>query len=311
MNNNPCNSNANLQNIQMRVRSNFFLPKSVTRKMSQADICDVYSRCQDATSLPPMKFQQSLGKLYLIDSDSKLTGREYRILLGNSKISQLKTIAKKLNVILSKETKLTKASLKQKIVETLRSKGIREPILIPAKCRPKVKKNASKNKNNLNININNNGIPNNINFNINNPNNRNNNGLRNNTPIPMNVNGNGLRNNNGKPMNATPFGAVPNNNNNRATVARPNNNATPRPNSNQGGSSGKGILGKLFGNKNSAPKPTALNSQASAILAGTQKRKFNNNTAAINIKRKKARESNYTSLKNNVQQIRNYVGSNF
>ena len=307
MNNNPCNSNANLQNIQMRVRSNFFLPKSVAHKMSQSDICDVYSRCQDATSLPPMKFQQSLGKLYLIDSDSKLSGREYRILLGNSKISQLKTIAKKLNVILSKETKLTKASLKQKIIETLRSKGIREPILIPAKCRPQVKKNASKNKNNLNININNNGIPNNMNFN---PINRNNNGLRNNTPIPMNVNGNGLRNNNGKPMNATSFGALPNNNN--GAIPRPNNNnnrVTPRPNNKQSGNTGKGILGKLFGSKNA--KPTALNSQASTLLETSQRRRFNNNTAARNIKKRKASQSNYTSLRNNVQQIRNYVGSNF
>ena len=338
MNNNPCNANANLQDIQRRVRTNFFVPKKFASKMSQENICSAYKNCKNATSLPPMKFHQSMGKFYLLDSKSPLSAKDYKILFANgSKVSQLKLVSKKLDIVFGKDVKITKTLLRTNIIENLRKMNIKEPILIPIRCREKVKKNAANNKNNLNVdpnfnlpkNNNLNGINNqsgakinnntNLNRAINNLNktinNLNNQGRRlnnqgrplNNLRRPLNNLGRPL-NNLGRPMNNQ---GRPLNNLGRPlnNLGRPLNNQgrrlnnQGRPLNNQGRPMNNttkkpGFFSKLFGGSGSGPKP-----EPSPFMRERQMPINNKKT----ITKKKRRYDNYSNLRAEAQEIRNMV----
>jgi hypothetical protein len=199
----------------MRLRTNFFMPKSSAKGMNKNSICNAYKKCsKNASSLPPMKFTQSMGKFYLIDRNSPFTSKDYKILFGVSNLTQIKTLAKKLNISVIDKNQ-TKESLKGSIIEYLKKHNIQEPILIPARCRVQAKKSSinlnSNNNNNTNLNSNNNNNTNlnsnNMNMNMNrNRNNMNMNRNRNN----MNMNMNRNRNNTNMNMNRNR-----NNNNNK------------------------------------------------------------------------------------------------
>ena len=321
MNNNPCSNGANMNNIRMRVKSNFFLPKKFASRMNQKDICNAYNRCKQATSLPPMKYQQSMGKFYLLDSKSPLSGREYRILLSkSSKISQLKTIAKKVELVYKKETKLTKTFLRTNIIEALKKAKIKEPILIPNKCRKEVKQNAKNNKNNLNIdpnfnlpvNNNLNGVNNIIgaNLNLNKQNLMVNNQGRtvNNQGRPLNNQGRPLNNqgrplnNQGRPMNNQ---GRPMNNQGRPmnNQGRPLNNQG-RPVNNQGravnnSSKNSGFFSKLFKNKKNTNTAPPLRTQPPVERIVKQP-----NTPSL---RKKRAYNNYSNLRSQADEVKELI----
>ena len=282
MNNNPCNANANLQEIQRRVRTNFFVPKKFASKMSQENICNAYKNCKNATSLPPMKFHQSMGKFYLLDSKSPLSAKDYKILFTNgSKVSQLKLVSKKLDIVFGKDVKITKTLLRTNIIENLRKMNIKEPILIPIHCRTKVKKNAANNKNNLNVDPN---------FNL--PKNNNLNGINNQSGVKINNNTNLNRainnlnktinklNNQGRPLNN--LGRPMNN------QGRPMNNSTKKP----------GFFSSLFGGSGSGPKP-----EPSPFMRERQMPINNKKT----ITKKKRRYDNYSNIRAEAQDIRNMI----
>ena len=209
MNNSPCNPSSNLQNARFKARSNLVLPKSKTATMNKNNLCNAYKRCgKDASSLPPMKFVKTAKHVYLIDSNSPISAKEYGIIFGNSKLTDIKKIAVKLGFMVTKLN--SKDELKGKIIEMLKKMGLNEPIQLPVTITKQISNNKpigtpSNNNNNKPF-----GTPSNNNKNIFG------------TPSNNNKNkpfGTPSNNNNNKP-----FGTPSNNNNNKPFGTSSNNN---------------------------------------------------------------------------------------
>ena len=257
MNNSPCNPNSNLQNVQYKARSNLLLPKSKVASMNRNNLCNAYKRCgKNSSSLPPMSFAKTTKHVYLIDSNSPITAREYGIIFGNGKLTQIKKIATKLGFMVTKLN--TKEELKGKIIEMLKKLGLTEPIQLPVTVSKKVG-----------------GTPNKpIGTPFGTPTNNNNKNKPFGTPFgtPSNINNNnkpfGTPSNNNKPF-GTPFGTPTNNNNNNKNkpaggiFGTPSNNNKPNlfggikprqtnvPGVNNSGS--KGIFGGIKPRQNAVP----------------------------------------------------------
>jgi len=209
--------------------------------MNRNNLCNAYKRCgKDATSLPPMSFAKTTKHVYLIDSNSPITAKEYGIIFGNGKLSEFKKIATKLGFMVTPLDK--KNELKGKIIEILKKLGLSEPIQLPVSV---VKKSTVNNKpfgTSMNTN-NNNNKPFGSSMNTNN-----------NKPFGASIN-----TNNNKPFGASmntnnnkPFGASMNTNNksNLFSGIKPRQNAMP--NSNNSGNS-KGLFGGVKPRQNAIP----------------------------------------------------------
>ena len=145
MNSNPCNPNSNLQNAQFKARSNLLLPKSKVSSMNTNTLCAAYKRCgKAASSLPPMSFAKTTKHVYLIDSNSPITAREYGIVFGVGNVSKIKKIATKLGFIVTKSD--TKDELKGKIIELLKKLDLTEPIQLPVTISKKIGRSSNNNK---------------------------------------------------------------------------------------------------------------------------------------------------------------------
>ena len=289
MNNSPCNPNSNLQNAQYKARSNLLIPKSKVATMNRNNLCNAYKRCgKDATSLPPMSFAKTTKHVYLIDSNSPITAKEYGIIFGNGKLSEFKKIATKLGFMVTPLDK--KNELKGKIIEILKKLGLSEPIQLPVSI---VKKSTVNNKSfGSSMNTNNNNKPFGASMNTNN----------NNKPFgaSMNANNNNkpfgasMNANNNKPfgpsMNANnnPFGSSTNtNNNNKPNLfggIKPRQNAVPG--SNNSGNN-KGLFGGIKPRQNAVPGSN--NSGRKGIFGNTKPR--NGTTFTPNGKKPKVNSS--------------------
>ena len=286
MNNSPCNPNSNLQNAQYKARSNLLIPKSKVATMNRNNLCNAYKRCgKDATSLPPMSFAKTTKHVYLIDSNSPITAKEYGIIFGNGKLSEFKKIATKLGFMATPLDK--KNELKGKIIEILKKLGLSEPIQLPVSV---MKKSVINNNNPFGASMNiNNNKPFGSSMNTNN-----------NKPFgsSMNTNNNkpfgtSMNTNNNKPFGASmntnnnkPFGASMNTNNksNLFSGIKPRQNAMP--NSNNSGNN-KGLFGGIKPRQNAIP---GSNISGNKGLFGNTKPR-NGTTFTLNGKKPKVNSS--------------------
>ena len=254
MNNSPCNPNSNLQNAQYKARSNLLLPKSKVASMNRTNLCNAYKRCgKNSSSLPPMSFAKTTKHVYLIDSNSPITAREYGIIFGNGKLTQIKKIATKLGFMVTKLD--TKDELKGKIIETLKKLGLSEPIQLPVTVSKKMGGTPNKP---IGTPF---GTPSNNNNNKNKPfgtlsNNNNNKNKPFGTPF-------GTPSNNNKPAGGI-FGAPSNNNKpNLFGGIKPRQNAVPGTNN----SGNRGIFGGIKPRQNAVP---GANNSGKGIFGATK-----------------------------------------
>jgi hypothetical protein len=166
----PCVPGTDVNNLRAFIRSELGVPKGYAKNYSQKMICDAFTKCsKNASSLPPMKYSKTNGELFLIDRNSPLKAREYKLLFETGKVDDIKRIAKKLGVI---DTNKNKRELKVDITEILDKLGITEPIKVPvelAEIKPRNRKNTNYKNffNNLNRNLNRNNSNVNVNRNRN------------------------------------------------------------------------------------------------------------------------------------------------
>ena len=250
MNNSPCNPKSNLQNAQFKARSNLLLPKSKVASMNRNNLCNAYKRCgKNSSSLPPMSFAKTTKHVYLIDSNSPITAREYGIIFGNGKLTQIKKIATKLGFMVTKLD--TKDELKGKIIEMLKKLGLTEPIQLPVTVSKKVGGTPNKPF----------GTPTNMNMN--------------NKPFgtPLNMNNKPF----GTPLNMNtnnkPFGTSTNMNTNNKPFGTPTNlfgGIKPRQNARPGAnnSSNKGIFDAIKPRQNAMP---GANNSGKSLFGATTK----------------------------------------
>jgi len=272
--NDPCNPNANMNSLRVRLKSNFLVSKNTSSKYNQPEICKIYTYCKDASSLPPMKFVTTGTDAFLIDRFSPLTANDYTVLFGTSKLDDIRRIAKKIGII---ELNSKKNILKGTIVDMLKKMGIAEPIKIPVSLKSRAKKNSitplKNNKNLFGTPSNNNnkknlfGTPSNNNNKKNlfgTPSNNNNNNKKNLFGTPSNNN-----NNNKKNL----FGAPSNKNNKKNLFGAPSNKNKNNNNNNNNNNKNKkkgGFLSGLFGgrkNNNSKPPSTLTMGQPQGLTA--------------------------------------------
>ena len=121
----PCNPNLNINNARSALRSNMGVPKTYAKNFSKKMICNAFKKCTRTNVFPPMDMKIVDGYVYLIDSNSPLTARQYRLLFETGKKDDIVKIAKKLGVVeLSKPI----AELKADIISILGNMDILEPI---------------------------------------------------------------------------------------------------------------------------------------------------------------------------------------
>ena len=192
----PCNPSAFINDLRAMARDELSVPTRFSSTMTHGQVCDAFTKCKNATSLPPMKLSRTGADVFYIDRDSPLTARDYKQLFENGKVKDVRRIAKKVGII-----RLTapKIQLLVNIKDILRRKKIQEPIKLPLKTQVKATRNKPNNNNN------------------------NNNLFKNSVPKPRNNNNNSVpkpRNNN----NSIPKPRNNNNNNNNNSVPKPSNN---------------------------------------------------------------------------------------
>ena len=212
----PCNPSAFINDLRAMARDELSVPTRFSSTMTHGQVCDAFTKCKNATSLPPMKLSRTGADVFYIDRDSPLTARDYKQLFENGKVKDVRRIAKKVGII-----RLTapKIQLLVNIKDILRRKKIQEPIKLPLKTQVKATRNKPNNNNNNNL------------FK---PNNNNNNSV----PKPSNNNNN----------------SVPRNNNNNLFKPRNNNNSVPKPRNNNNNSVPK-PSNNLFKPSNNLFKP--------------------------------------------------------
>ena len=121
----PCNPNTNVENARSTLRSNMGVPKRYAKTFSKKMICNAFRKCKRSNVFPPMAMKMVDGYVYLIDSHSPLTAKEYRLLFEIGKKSDIVKIAKKLGVV---ELDKPIGELKSDIISILDNMDILEPI---------------------------------------------------------------------------------------------------------------------------------------------------------------------------------------
>ena len=182
----PCNPNTNVENARSALRSNMGVPKAYAKNFSKKMICNAFRKCKRSNVFPPMVMKAVDGYVYLVDSHSPLTAREYRLLFEIGKKGDIVKIAKKLGVV---ELDKPVGELKSDIISILDNMDILEPIKAMKVEKKKEMVMTNGNMFNGNGNLNNGNANKNL-FN----------GNRNNGNANKNLfNGNGNRNNKNRP----------------------------------------------------------------------------------------------------------------
>ena len=121
----PCNPEINVNNARLALRRNMGVPKAYAKNFSRKAICDAFKKCKGSNVFPPMEMKIVDGYVYLIDSNSPLTAKEYRKLFETGKKEDTVAIAKKLGVV---ELDRPKNELMKDIQSILSNMDILEPI---------------------------------------------------------------------------------------------------------------------------------------------------------------------------------------
>ena len=156
-----CDPGLDISNLRSLIKQN----TGIDLKLSKTQICDVYSLVQGGKlPLPPLILSKDGS--YLVDAKSPLTRKEFDTLFNsNSKVSEIRRIAKKVGIVRHADKKLTKQQLIDIIGRRLHSMNVYEPIKLRSVQKKQIEKNAFNNTNlvnNLNVNRVNNNL-NNIN----------------------------------------------------------------------------------------------------------------------------------------------------
>ena len=121
----PCTSNIDINNARTMIRTQMGVPKSYAKNFTRKQVCDVFRRCKDAKSFPPMVIDVFDGYIYMIDPYSPIRAKEYKIIFENGSKTEVLSVAKKLGLI---ELEVSKSELVANIVKLLESLNIKEPI---------------------------------------------------------------------------------------------------------------------------------------------------------------------------------------
>src|SRR6056300_1471306 len=164
-----CDPGLDISNLRTLIKQN----TGTELKLSKEQICDVYASIQGGKlPLPPLILSKDGS--YLTDRKSPLTRKEFDTFFSsNTKVDDLRKIAKKVGVIRYADKKLSKRQLTDIIGRRLHSMIVHEPIKLRSVQKKQIEKNAFNNsntntfQNNLNVNANVNSNVNRINGNIN------------------------------------------------------------------------------------------------------------------------------------------------
>jgi hypothetical protein len=121
----PCASNIEINNARTMIRTQLGVPKSYAKNFTRKQVCDAFRRCKDARSFPPMVIDVFDGYIYMIDPDSPIGAKEYKIIFEKGTKAEVVSVAKKLGLV---ELDVTKIELVANIVKLLESLNIKEPI---------------------------------------------------------------------------------------------------------------------------------------------------------------------------------------
>ena len=144
-----CDPKLDIENLRQMIKQN----TGKDLKLSRKKICQAYTDIQeDNLPLPPLVL--SRNRTFMVDAKSPLKQKDYDILFASdSKVSDLKRVAKKAGVVLTDG--LTKSELVDATKRYLDGRKIREPIVLARKRRASVSKvNVNTNVNNTNTNVN-------------------------------------------------------------------------------------------------------------------------------------------------------------
>src|SRR5210317_1625749 len=164
-----CDPGLDISNLRTLIKQN----TGTELKLSKEQICDVYASIQGGKlPLPPLILSKDGS--YLTDRKSPLTRKEFDTFFSsNTKVDDLRKIAKKFGVVRYADKKLSKRQLTDIIGRRLHSMNVHEPIKLRSVQKKQIEKNAFNNsntntfQNNLNVNANVNSNVNRINGNIN------------------------------------------------------------------------------------------------------------------------------------------------
>src|SRR6056300_275540 len=164
-----CDPGLDISNLRTLIKQN----TGTELKLSKEQICDVYASIQGGKlPLPPLILSKDGS--YLTDRKSPLTRKEFDTFFSsNTKVDDLRKIAKKVGVVRYADKKLSKRQLTDIIGRRLHSMNVHEPIKLRSVQKKQIEKNAFNNsntntfQNNLNVNANVNSNVNRINGNIN------------------------------------------------------------------------------------------------------------------------------------------------
>src|SRR5210317_853990 len=140
-----CDPGLDISNLRTLIKQN----TGTELKLSKEQICDVYASIQGGKlPLPPLILSKDGS--YLIDRKSPLTQKEFDTFFSsNTKVDDLRKIAKKVGVIRYADKKLSKRQLTDIIGRRLHSMNVHEPIKLRSVQKKQIEKNAF---NNLNVN---------------------------------------------------------------------------------------------------------------------------------------------------------------
>ncbi len=124
----PCNPNIFVNDARAMAREQLGVPITFSKTMSRKNICEAFKKCSAASTLPPMKLTRVGDKVFYVDRDSPLTGRDYEQLFESGKVKDIMRIAKKVGVV---RTDLKKDELIANIKQILYRSKIAEPIRLP------------------------------------------------------------------------------------------------------------------------------------------------------------------------------------
>src|SRR6056300_1829505 len=142
-----CDPKLDIENLRQMIKQN----TGKDLKLSRKKICQAYTDIQeDNLPLPPLVL--SRNRTFMVDAKSPLKHKDYDTLFASdSKVSDLKRVAKKAGVVLTDG--LTKSELVDATKRYLDGRKIREPIVLARKRHTSVSKvNVNTNVNNTNVN---------------------------------------------------------------------------------------------------------------------------------------------------------------
>jgi hypothetical protein len=140
-----CDPGLDISNLRTLIKQN----TGTELKLSKEQICDVYASIQGGKlPLPPLILSKDGS--YLTDRKSPLTRKEFDTFFSsNTKVDDLRKIAKKVGVVRYADKKLSKRQLTDIIGRRLHSMNVHEPIKLRSVQKKQIEKNAF---NNLNVN---------------------------------------------------------------------------------------------------------------------------------------------------------------